>query len=217
MNSAALGHSLLWRRPADTTFLQGLSQQFLCLRQQVIDGRIVAKEADFELRRIFHQLLHVPSRGSNHRNHHRNVTHANANVLLGVGVQIQTYRATTIGENRSAEPTPITFLNDAVLDFCRPSIFELVYSHRSEVLVQGVWTTAASRKPVISDQKRSLINTVDIGGLGEQVGQLHARDARERECCGQNVGKVEEAVRPARFHHALPVGKGGYTYTTLPT
>jgi len=105
--TGSVDESLLRSRSAKA-FLRILLHHLPYLRENVVDGWVVGQESDLELRRIFDQLLHVPPSGPNDRDHHWNVTDANADVLLGIGVKVEADRAA-----RTISPGLIVFRAEA--------------------------------------------------------------------------------------------------------
>ncbi len=133
-----------------------------------------------------------------------------------MGIEVEYDRPTGVGEDKAAEPADIAFLHNAIFDFAGDDGLELVDADARVVLVQGVDPAAARRQTVIGNQEGRLIDTVDIGLLGDQIGELGTGNAGQRQRCRQDVRKVEQPIGPAGADHAFPVDKGRHPDAALP-
>src|SRR6516165_2033827 len=91
--------------------LQSLDRP-LYLRKDVVDRRIVVDEPDLELRRIFHEFLHVPAGRTQQLHRHRNVPNANAYVFAWVRIEVHRDRTSRVDRDRTAKAAPIAPLEE---------------------------------------------------------------------------------------------------------
>src|SRR5262249_19726360 len=94
--------------------------------------QLVPPETDLDLRWVLLEHLAVARILRDERHRDGNVAYPHADVLLGVGVQVDGNRPTRLGDHRAAEPAHVASLEEASFDLRGEDVLELVHAHHGE-------------------------------------------------------------------------------------
>src|SRR5260370_34707400 len=176
----------------------------------------ITQETNLKFRRVFLENFEIARRFPHDGDRHGNVPVPNANVLLGIGVQVDAHAPTGIADNGAAEATDIAALEETALDFRSEDVLELVHAAHGETLVQGVDAAAPARFPVRGQEEGGLIDPVRVPLLGKVLVQLCPGLAGDADKSGQDIDLVEQAVGGARLDHVLPADESGHAHAAFP-
>ena len=135
---------------------------------------LIAGKAYFNLGRIPLEDFEISPGFRHERYGHWDMPHADADILLRIGIEIDHHRAAGLSDDRSAKAADISLLEDGVFQFHCEHILEFIDADAGEVLIERVNAASPTRLAIGRQKEGSLIDAVRIASLGKILVQVGA-------------------------------------------